>query len=106
MTMAHESHDKQALHGFIMLDIGDDAGALVIYAPHDLRGTEIEISPAGQDASRQHVDILERKIDERSVCAAVFPSLSPGDYTIWRPGGHSPERVTITAESVTEVDWR
>jgi hypothetical protein len=104
--MVHEGHDKQTLHGFIMLDIGDHAGALVIYAPSDLRGTEIEISPAGNDSSRQHVDILERKIDERSVCAAVFPSLSPGVYSIWRPDGLSPESVTVTAESVTEVDWR
>lgn len=104
--MVHESHDKEALHGFIMVDIGEDAGALVIYAPRDLRGTEIEISPAGNDASRQHVDILERKINERSVCAAVFPSLAPGDYSIWRPGGLVSEPVTIAAESVAEVDWR
>jgi hypothetical protein len=104
--MAHESHDKESVHGFIMLDIGDDAGALVIYAPSELRGTEIEISPASDDAARQHVDFLERSVDARSVCAAVFPSLSPGAYSIWRPGRHSPERVTVTAESVTEVDWR
>lgn len=104
--MTHESHDKAALHGFIMLDIGDDAGALVIYAAHDLRGTEIEISPAGDDAARQHVDFLERKADERSVCAAVFPSLPPGIYSIWKPGNSRPERVSVSAASVTEVDWR
>ena len=104
--MAHESHDRETVHGFIMIDIGDDAGALVIYAPNELRGTEIEISPAVDDAARQHVDFLERKVDERSVCAAVFPSLSPGKYSIWRPDRSSPERVTVTAEMVTEVDWR
>jgi hypothetical protein len=104
--MVHEGHDKQTLHGFIMLDIGDDAGALVIYAPSDLRGQEIEISPAGSDASRQHVDILERKINERTVCAAVFPSLLPRVYSIWRPDGLPPEHVTVTAGSVAEVDWR
>ncbi|HEX3721951.1 MAG TPA: hypothetical protein VHV31_04125 [Nitrolancea sp.] len=104
--MVHDSHDKEALHGFIMVDIGEDAGALVIYAPRELRGTEIEISPAGNDTSRQHVDILERKINERSVCAAVFPSLAPGDYSIWRPGGLESERVTVAPESVAEVDWR
>jgi len=102
----HESHDTETIHGFIMLDIGQDAGALVIYTPAAMRGVEIEISPAGDDTARRHVDILERKINERSVCAAVFPSLSPGTYSIWRPGRSTPEHVTVAADQVTEVDWR
>jgi hypothetical protein len=101
-----EEDATQTHHGFVMLDIGDDAGALIIHANEDLHGVEIEISPAGMDTPRQHVAVLKRTINGRTICAAVFPSLAPGAYSIWRPGAPVPEPVEISAATVTEVDWR
>lgn len=102
-----DEHDTTTTHhGFVMVDIGEDAGALIIHSNSDLQGTEIEISPVGTNALRQHVAVLKRTINGRTIWAAVFPSLTPGAYSLWRPGRPSPDQVSISAATVTEVDWR
>jgi hypothetical protein len=102
-----DEHDtSKTHHGFVMVDIGEEAGALIVHTGSDLQGIEIEISPAGMDEARQHVAILQRMMNGRSFWAAVFPSLAPGVYSLWRPGRPAPDQVSISAATITEVDWR
>jgi len=90
----------------VVLDIGQDSGGLVIYTAADRRGTEIEISRAGQYDRRMHTDVAERRINGRTVFAAVYLPLPAGDYTIWGPGLARPTTITLKAGIVNEVDWR
>jgi len=90
----------------VVLDIGEDVGALVLYAPPELHGREIEVSPVGKNTQRVHAAVLKRSVAGRSIFAAVYPALRAGRYRIW---GEVPSRVaeaTIVAGMVEETDWR
>jgi hypothetical protein len=90
----------------VVLDIGQDVGALIIYTEAALRGREIEVSPRGSVATRTHVQVLERRINGQPVFAAVFPGLRAGDYHIWDEAPNPRGIVTIIGGEVTTVDWR
>ncbi len=68
----------------LVLDIGGDVGALVIYATADHDGAEIEISPASDLGARSHNVVRARRTQSAGRHAAVFPALSAGDYIVWR----------------------
>lgn len=87
----------------VVLDIGQDIGALVVYTGEELRGKEIEISPEGNDTKRTHTSILERRVNGRVMFAGVFAALPAGHYTVWM---HPTRDVTITGGHVAEVDCR
>ncbi len=90
----------------VVLDIGAGTGGLVIYTGAERRGTEIEVSPRHDDARRVHTDVAERRMNGRTLYAAVYLPLPAGDYTIWGPDPARPSRVTIPDGRVTEIDWR
>jgi hypothetical protein len=89
----------------IVLDIGQDIGALIVYTSPELRGREVEVSPTGNAARRTHTEVLERTVTGRPVWAAVFPALPAGDYSLWRDV-LTDDEVTIVGGTVAEVDWR
>jgi hypothetical protein len=98
--------DEDLIHSRpVVLDIGEDAGALVIQTSPALLGREIEISPKANAAKRTHVGVLARDMGGRRVWAAVFPSLPAGAYSLWRDV-LTDEDVTIRAGVVVEKDWR
>jgi len=101
-----EHHHEADFEQGVMVDVGPGAGALVIYTGDELRGQEIEISPAGHDSQRVHTDVLRRKTAGGHVCAAVFGSLAEGDYRIWHESRPGPVEVRIVGGQVTELDWR
>jgi hypothetical protein len=91
----------------VVLDIGGDVGALVLYTPPEFHGREIEISPTGQDNQRVHTAVLERVVNGRSVFAAVYPKLPAGEFRIWIDDERARQKhVQITAGQVTELDLR
>lgn len=92
--------------GPAVLDIGPDAGALIVYTEPGLRGREIEVSPTNRNALRTHTAILERSMAGRSVHAAVFVELAPGGYTLWGADPSQTCSLTIAPGKVSEVDWR
>jgi hypothetical protein len=100
-----EEHADRVHPETVVLDIGRHVGALMIYAESALRGREIEVSPCGNPA-RVHVEVLERRIDNQPVFAAVFPALQAGAYDIWDSPDISSNTVTIRGGEVTTVDWR
>jgi hypothetical protein len=89
----------------VMLDIGDDIGALVVHATKALRGREVEVSPVvAGTPQRVHAVVHQRQAGGRPVFAAVFPSLAQGDYVLW-DGERTLGQVTITGGQVTEAGW-
>jgi hypothetical protein len=101
-----EQHDDRVHTESVVLDIGQEVGALLIYTKAELRGREIEVSPQGSGAKRVHVEVLERRINGRPIFAAVFPGLRAGDYDIWENAPNPRGTVTIVGGVVTTVDWR
>jgi hypothetical protein len=102
----HERYADRAHPEFVVLDIGDGLGALIVYADSALHGREIEISPTGGDGDRQHKDVLERKIGGRPTFTAVFDKLPAGTYTLWVDDEARVREVAIADGVVAELDWR
>ncbi len=90
----------------VVLDIGGEIGALVVYAEAELYDTPIEVSPAGADSERFHQHVLERPMPSGTVYAAVFDKITEGSYTLWLHGKPRVRNFEITGGSVAEVDWR
>jgi hypothetical protein len=94
--------------GTVVLNLGADTGALVLFTPADLDGAEIEISRSGE--RRTHSQVRRRDTHTATssvvpVWAAVYPDLAAGDYTIWRADGTVAATVTITGAIVTNCHW-
>jgi hypothetical protein len=88
-----------------VLDIGGDAGALVLYTDETFVDREIEVSRVGDDR-RVHTAIHPRRMGEAIVYAGVYPDLPAGSYRIWVDEPGLPNQVTIVGGQVTELDWR
>ena len=89
----------------VVLDIGDDVGALIILTSDELDGREVEISPRDVDWLKTHAVVRPRRIGSQRVAAAVFPELPQGEYTLWR-NGQDGQPVVVRGGVVAEVDWR
>ena len=90
----------------VVLNLGDRVGALVVYTDNKLVGVEIDISPAGDDAERQHKQVLARTIGPVTVAALVYDNLPEGEYTLWLGDGAELRNVRVTGGAVTELDRR
>jgi hypothetical protein len=104
MSTAHPT-DRSTHTQPVVLDIGGDVGALILYTPPELHGREIEVSPLGDDARRVHTAVLLRLLNGRRIFAAVYPQLAAGDYRIWSDDPARPSSVTILPGRVVEIDW-
>jgi hypothetical protein len=91
--------------GPVVLDIGDDIGALIVYTSEQLVGREIEVSPIDNAARRTHTEVLERRFGGQTVYSGVFPALTTGEYSLWRDV-LTDQRIAVPPASVAEVDWR
>jgi hypothetical protein len=98
---AHRPHEEA-----VVLELGGDLGALVVYTDPSLLHTAIEISADGDDHERSHKDVLERVVAGRSLYAAVFDKVPAGAYTLWHDDVARTRGATVTGGSVTELDWR
>ena len=101
-----EQHIDRVHPESVVLDIGQDIGALVIYTEAAVARPGNRGQPTGSSATRVHVEVLERRINGRPVFAAVFPGLRAGDYDIWENAANPSGTVTIVGGEVVTVDWR
>ena len=92
--------------GTVLLDLGAGTGALVLYAPADLLGAEIEISPDAPGSPRTHAAVRARPGPSGTRYAAVYGGLPAGGYILWPDPGTPAGPVTITGGQVTTVYWR
>jgi hypothetical protein len=89
-----------------VLDIGGDVGALVIMAPAELAGREIEARPVRGSNAAQHATVLGRRAGDATVYGVVVSGLAAGEYDLaLLPGGPVRDRVTIVGGEVTESRW-
>jgi hypothetical protein len=91
---------------YVVLDLGAGMGALIIHADPGMHGVEIEISPAADDAARQHKEVLERSIGGRPAFTAVFDRIPEGSYTLWVEDAARAREVSVVGGEVAELDWR
>jgi hypothetical protein len=104
--MCDEHHQHRPHTENVVLEIGDELGALVVYTDAALLHEEIEISPVGDDARRSHKDVLERRVNGSSFYAAVFDRLERGVYTLWHRGAPFARGVAVMGGRVAELDRR
>jgi hypothetical protein len=103
-----EDHNRHAGQGSVLLDIGGDVGALVVLAPADLAGVEIEArscaAPAGEHAP--HAAVLGRPTAQGIVHSVVLGALREGQYELRRlPDGPVAMHATVTGGEVTQARW-
>jgi hypothetical protein len=91
--------------GSVLLDIGEDTGALVVYTSPSMVGREIEISPTGNAAKRTHTEVLRRTVGTHVLFAGVFAAVRAGEYSIWRDV-LTDESVSVLPGQVQELDWQ
>jgi hypothetical protein len=104
--MSHEHHSSRTHPEYVVLEIGDDVGALILHTDGDMHGIEVEISPAGEDDRRSHKEVLERVVAGRSAYTAVFDRLPAGTYTLWTDGVARTRRIEIMGGRIAELSWR
>jgi hypothetical protein len=68
--------------GTVVLDIGGDRGAAIIFTPGELSGQEIEIRPLDQPWDGTHTAIRPRELPDTVAHAGVFGSLRAGPYQL------------------------
>jgi len=100
-----EDYAARAHPEFVVLNIGEGFGALIIHTTAAWHGIEIEISPDLDDDDRSHKMVLERRAGDRPDYTAVFEHLREGEYTLWVDGVARAREVEIAEAAVAEVDW-
>ena len=68
--------------GSVVLDIGGDTGAAVVFAPEWSAGLEIEIAQEGMPWDGTHTMIRARDVGGGQLHAGVFASMRAGRYRI------------------------
>ena len=101
-----ENHAGRPHPEHVVLELGGDVGALIVYADPERHGSEIEISRQDDDSRRSHKDVLERSLDGRPTYAAVFDLLDQGAYTLWVDDTPRSRDVQVAGGLITELDWR
>jgi len=103
----HESIADPSGPGSVILELGDDIGALVLETPAALLGREIEISPVGEviATGRTHSLVRERRTAAGPSCAAVYPELVAGRYLVWGHTDTPVGEVSIDGGRVTRFRW-
>lgn len=113
--LAHHEHNGSQPHGrhaarthpeSVVLELGGDVGALILYTDPALLGVEVEISTCEEDDQRSHKEVLEREIKGRPVYSAVFDNVRAGRHTLWLHDTARERDVVVSGGAVAEIDWR
>jgi hypothetical protein len=102
---SEENHAARRHPEHVVLDIGQDIGALIVHTEAGMLGVEVEISATGQDNRRTHKDVLEREINGGPAYTAVFDKIREGTYTLWVDNVARARDVVVTGGAVAELDW-
>jgi hypothetical protein len=102
----HEQYSDRTHPEYVVLEIGGELGALIVYTDPEMHGTEIEISRTGEDGTRTHKDVLERSLGAQPAFCAVFDQIADGSYTLWIDDVARARDVRVPGGGVAELDWR
>lgn len=103
------AENPHAGQGSVLLDIGGDVGALVVLAPDEMLGREVEIAPADEPfeaVHRPHVAVVRRPVAGGEVASLVFPALASGQYALAEKGTADVRlQVAVRGGEVTAAEW-
>ncbi len=99
-----DSGAAPALPDALVLDIGGDIGALIIYADESCLGSEIDLTPVGAPRSHHlHTMVRRRRATGKDIIAGLYPEVREGTYIVWGLGDSGPlGEVTVTGGQVSE----
>lgn len=90
----------------VVLDVGENSGALILRSSAQREGIEVEIHPSATPDKRTHVWVLPREgRDGEKVYAAIFPSLAPDSYSVLEMDGSVSSVIDVLANCVTYGSW-
>jgi hypothetical protein len=95
-----ETAPPPSWQGSVILDIGNDVGALVLHTSLEWLDHEIDLEPDDPTSPHTHSAVRERRSPGGSSYAAVYPQLREGDYAIVG----STQRFTIVGGQVTDIE--
>jgi hypothetical protein len=101
----HEHYAGRSHPEFVVLEIGEDLGALIVHTDAHMHGIEVEISPTDDDCARSHKEVLERTVGGRPAFTAVFDRLPGGTYTLWTGGVARTRGVAVAGGEISELSW-
>jgi hypothetical protein len=101
-------HHVVPMGGPVILDIGGDVGALILYVDDDQLGTEIHVrADHDPDPLRTtHTGVWERTMGGQPVVVAVFLELVEDGYRLLDADGQVTQSLTIRGGQITEIDLR
>ena len=88
--------------GPVVVDIGDDVGALIVHVDPARIGQELHVRRPGETRTT-HTGIWERRIGSRAVVVPVFPALVEGGYALLDRVGAPVLEVEVAGGQVTEL---
>jgi hypothetical protein len=92
--------------GTVVMELGGDIGALILYTPASFYGREIEISRDDDPGARRtHSQVRRRDMADATTYAAVYPDLLAGTYTIWTDEQNAAATVVITGGQIATCNW-
>jgi hypothetical protein len=103
--MRHAPYSARPHPEFVVLEIGENLGALVVHTGANMHGKEVEISPADDDQRRSHKEVLERAAAARIAYTAVFDRIPAGTYTLWTDGIARARGVEVAGGQIAELHW-
>jgi len=94
-----ETAPPPSWQGSVILDIGNDVGALVLHTSSQWLNHEIDLAPDDSSLPHTHSAVRERRSPDGSTYAAVYAQLHQGEYRVVG----STQRVRIVGGRVTDV---
>lgn len=92
--------------GTVVMELGADVGALILFTPAVMDGKQIEISRDDDPGTRRtHSQVRQRHVATVTKYAAVYPGLRAGRYTVWRDDLRPAATTVITGGQVTSCRW-
>ncbi len=105
----HAEENPYAGQGAVLLDIGDDVGAVVVTMPAAMVGTEIEIRPTGRrrgEGHHPHAAVVSRPTPVAPVPSLVFGDVREGNYDLCLKESDDVVLTSVvTAGRVTALTW-
>lgn len=102
----YEHHHGAARGAAVVLDIGGDVGAVIVYLGDHSVGAELDIQPVGEPARRFHTGVHDRDVDGIVTRVAVFPEVRTGRYELLDEHDRPFAIVEATGGGVHTVDLR
>jgi hypothetical protein len=105
MTHDHHHDLDPSGDGTVVLDIGADVGALVVFTPDRLAMMEIDLTRRGDAQPAMHTAVRGRDLRDGRRYAAVYPAVPAGEYVLPAISGLPSIVVTVDGGRVTEIEW-